>query len=369
MKTCITIFVLLFMMFGNANAREDRFNIRLVTITEAPVYANARTVVRRLTTGLLNAHYIRSAQIRGINLDQFTVNPSDYEWKVFLPSGRDKEPGLLIWLSSNSNGDIPPGLLAAAEKHGLAVLTALDSGEDEDLVQQRAPLALMGLNWFIRNHSLDKNRILVAGAGDSAIAAESLALGFADIFTGVIAVDGGMGPESQWITMPVAPLPELARKRLDLIFLGTPGNGEWNPQEVVDSFKAYCLAGATALQDIEAGTRALLFDIALTRIESSGAFQPDPDCLGKMEAALQRKATSVESSIQSGDWKNARKLLAEMDIRFGGLAEEQVLANAGKLQEHDEDFFEDIAEFIAPFERDTRIENVMPRASPIYGVD
>jgi pimeloyl-ACP methyl ester carboxylesterase len=224
------------------------------------------------------------------------------------------------------------------ERLGVVFITAARSGNDENPLGRRVPLALLGAAEARRRFPIDPERVYVGGFSGGSRIALRLALAYPDVFRGVI-LDAGSDP----IGTPQVPLPPpdlftLFQAQTHVVYI----TGERDSEHLADdahsirSLHEWCVANVD-----EAVQPHVLHEIALpgalsqalgTLMARGPAESPKlARCRAALAAGLDARLREVEELLSKGATHEGAARLRQIDERFGGLAAPRSVELAGRL--------------------------------------
>jgi pimeloyl-ACP methyl ester carboxylesterase len=308
-----------------------------VSFTNYPSLAHSSELVRRLASPLAGAAMERL--LAGRRLNETPLDLSRERYIVYVPA---HEPpagyGLLVFVPPWDEAHLPLGWASVLDRFGVVYVSAAGSGNSASTVGRREPLALIAEANAAQRYPIDPERIFVGGFSGGSRVALRLALGYPDVFRGVM-LNAGSDP----IGDPAAPLPprdlfELFRTRTRLVYVTGDRDDAARPNDVDSqgSMKRWCVAHYTVepMADVghkaadPAGLAAALADLEKP-VTTDAAKQAA--CQARVDRALGAALAEVKKLIASGKRDEARKRLIALDTRFGGLAAPASLGLAGNV--------------------------------------
>lgn len=208
-------------------------------------------------TPLADLHEVASRLGMGDRPVGQSLVPADESWHVYVPEDYDgTQPyGVLVWISPYESGELPAGWEHALKDHRLIYVAADKSGNAEDVLSRRVPLALTGLAGIQATYKVDPVRIYVGGFSGGGATASHVAAAYADLFTGGLFVSGGHGIGTAEMAAPAPDRLRLMRSRGRYVF--TVGGEETDNQimvtRAVDAFRALCVLRVKYLRVPNAG--------------------------------------------------------------------------------------------------------------------
>ncbi len=113
----------------------------------------------------------------------------EYEsFEVYVPAQYNSEVsyGLIVWISPNESGAIPPDWQSLMDKRKLIWVGANLSGNQANMYTRRIPLALDAAYNMQKLYNIDMDRLYVSGLSGGGRISSMVALHFPDLFTGGI---------------------------------------------------------------------------------------------------------------------------------------------------------------------------------------
>ncbi|HEY4126489.1 MAG TPA: hypothetical protein VGN70_00380 [Gammaproteobacteria bacterium] len=288
------------------------------------------TVSFSQSTPLADQHEVAERLGMGNLSPGASIAPSSETWHVYVPEAYSgSEPyGVLVWVSPSDSGELPHGWQSALKGHKLIYVAADRSGNSQDVVTRRVPLALMGLAGIEADYKIDISRVYVGGFSGGGVTASHIAAGYADIFAGGLFVSTSHG-----IGTPDMPVPALERYRLMQgrgRYVFTAGSEETDNQimttRAVDAFRALCVLRVDYIHIANAGHG----NLEPGPLERSLRYLDGPSAVGASESAdcekqlgERRAATlaAVRQALVAGDAARAKERIGEFRTAFGPLAE------------------------------------------------
>ena len=310
------------------DARAEGHTFRDVVFTNYTEHSSNPQLVRRLLSPLAAERLKRELAASHTTLAAQPVNLAVERFIVYVPTQRPARGfAVLVFVPPWQDARLPQGWASALDQHGAIFVSAARSGNDENVMGRREPLALLAAQNILQQYPVDPERVYIAGFSGGSRIALRLALGYPDVFRGVI-LNAGSDP----IGDPQVPLPP---KDLFLKFQSSTRliyiTGERDTPHMSDdlmsmrSLRQWCVFNVDSYVQPRLG-HEVAPPTALSRALRSllDAVPPDPAKLTACRSAIDRelaaKLRQVESLIANGRRAEAEKLLNKVDGRFGGLA-------------------------------------------------
>ena len=303
-------------------------------------YAENAELMRRMASPLTRLAEERTLSASGATLARYPLDVAAERFLVYQPTAQPPPNGfaLLVFVPPWQDARLPPGWAMVLERLGVVFITAARSGNDENPLGRRVPLALLAAAEARRRFPIDPERVYVGGFSGGSRIALRLALAYPDVFRGVI-LDAGSDP----IGTPQVPLPPqdlftLFQARTHVVYI----TGERDSDHLADdarsirSLHEWCVANVD-----EAVQPHVLHEIALpgalsqalgTLVARGPVESPKlARCRAALAAALDARLREVEELIGKGAAHEAAARLRQIDERFGGLAAPRSVELAGRL--------------------------------------
>lgn len=300
---------------------------RDVVFSDYSPLSRSEEVARRMLTPLAAEAVRRKLRASGSALVEQSVDLKGERFVVYVPARRPPEGyGLLVFVPPWNQAALPDGWARALDREGVIYVSAARSGNEENVLGRRAPLALLGAENVLRRYPVDRRRIYVGGFSGGSRVALRLALAYPDLFRGAF-LNAGSDP----IGDAGAPLPSpelfarfqddtrlvLATGAEDAVSLSMDGAS-------VASLRGWCVSNVKVRvipfarhQPASAST----LDDALQAFDAPARPADQSRCRAARGAELAAGVDEVRGLIAKGERAAARRRLHELDARFGGLAD------------------------------------------------
>ncbi|RAO76558.1 hypothetical protein [Dyella jiangningensis] len=311
---------------------------RDMVFDQYPDVATSSQLIRRLVSPL-NAQRIRQqAHATGIAIREQPIDLSKERFTVYVPAHAPPEGyALMVFVPPWDEARIPLTWIPVLERRGIVLVTAAASGNDEDVLDRREPLALLGAANAMSRYHIDPRRVFVGGFSGGSRVALRLALGYADLFHGVL-LDAGSDVLGQQIPLPPRELLEQFQASTRVVYLtgATDTSRQQADRQSRQSLKQWCIT------DIDARTipwtgHEIADPSALDRaLESLERHAPDDaaslaTCRARIDKDLNEQLDAVEASLARDERDRARSRLQDIDLRFGGMAAPRIVELASRL--------------------------------------
>lgn len=297
-----------------------------------PLAARAE-VAARMLHGLQHQRLVAHAASSGRRLEGAALDPRAERWQLFVPdSCRDAPCGLLVWVSPWDQAAPPRDWLAALEVARVAYVAAERSGNAQDVLDRRVPLALLGLAGVRARIEVDPARVYIGGFSGGGRVASRIAAGYPDQFRGgvFVATSDGLGTSDA----AVPPLARLAALRAGRWWFAVGDEDQENAAITHDAYKHWqrvCALGSRLTRVTGWGHRtldgrrlrqALRFLDAPPTVSASA----QTACEHALTTAAAAALAEVRRLREAGATAEARSALLDAHRSFGGLIEVEFAA-------------------------------------------
>lgn len=303
----------------------------------SPLASNAeiaRRVLSPLGVARVNAVLAQShAELR----DQ-PVDPAKETFVLYVPAKMPEAGyGLLVFVPPWEEEGIPRDWPAVLDDKGMIIVSAGKSGNAENVLSRRLPLALIAARNVMAKYRIDAARVYAGGMSGGSKVAMKLALGWPDLFRGAL-LNAGADPVGRAGThVPPRDLMLTFQENSRLVYV-TGDRDQVNLAGDVSSARSmrdFCMFNLERITMHDRGhdtadpvslRRALdLLDEKVT--PDAGLAQ----CRAGLDAEWSKGLDRVEAQIRDGKRDSARVALDELDLKYGGLAAPRSLAADARL--------------------------------------
>lgn len=247
---------------------------------------------------------------------------------VFVPSQAPvRGYGLLVFIPPWEEARVPAGWGPVLNRQGVLFVSAANSGNRADIMNRRQPLALLAYYNLSRLFPLDRTRLYVGGFSGGARVALRLALGYPDVFRGVL-LDAGSDPiGNQDAPLPPPALFAQAQERLQVVMVsgGSDSINVERDAQSAQSLRHWCLyhvstdqLPGTGHEPVNsAGLARALHVLDAPPVEDMNRLEA---CRQAVDRAMRAGLRRVGDLVQGGKPAAASALLNKLDTLYGGLA-------------------------------------------------
>jgi predicted esterase len=308
----------------------------------SPLTSNTE-LVRRLLSPLAGAQIEANLESSKQRLIEQSIDLSAERFVIYVPARAPPAGyGLLVFLPPWQDARVPSGWQSVLDDYGMIFVSAARSGNEENVLARREPLALLAAVNVMQRYAVDPAHVYVGGFSGGSRIALRLAMAYPDLFHGAL-LDAGSDPLGDPAVggppLPPRELFERFQESTRIVYLtGERDTGhlamdtsslkslrDWcvfnvESQTIVDAAHAAASPGAFA-----AALHALVGPLGSSPAKLSA-------CRAGIDQRLDARLQQVEFLIAAGKRDEAHKLLTGIDLHFGGLAAPRSLELLKKLQ-------------------------------------
>jgi pimeloyl-ACP methyl ester carboxylesterase len=316
-------------------------SLREVVFTQYDPLFSSAEILRRLVLPLAVEQHREFAARQHETLAPYPIDLSKERFLVYVPSTAPPAGGfaLLVFISPRDSlaladlagageeqPSLPPGWASQLDKYGVIFVAPAGAGNTTPVLSRRVPLALSAEENIVREYPVDRERIYVGGFSGGSRVALHVALGYPDVFRGGV-LNAGSDPvgDSEY---PLPPRDLLLRFQASHLVYVTGAMDTSNvalDASSLTSMREWCVFDVDSYNRLDV-THEVMSSTAFGRALALllNRVSPDPPrleaCRSRVEAELQQKLGRAETLISTARRNEARKLLLDIDKRYGGLA-------------------------------------------------
>lgn len=300
----------------------------LVEADRLSPYARALEISRRMLSPVVHDRVVSfSAQTR-VELKEHDIELDGEAFDLHVPESPmpARGYGVVVFVAPVRHMPMPLDWKRELSERGLVLVAARRSGNSQNVIKRRVPLALHGLQYVVDRYRVDPQRVYVAGFSGGSRVAQRIAMGYPDLFRGALLIGGSDRLGENGVVPPPADLMQLFQTRTRIVF----ATGQEDlPNRAKDagtreSLADFCVAGvvnraARRTGHSLPGRRAL--GPALDALEMPVAVTDDNRrCREDLHREVAAALADASALVAARDWKAAAASLKAIDDRFGGLA-------------------------------------------------
>jgi hypothetical protein len=326
---------------GAGNAADGAATVQhdVVFTDYSPLSGNLE-LARRMLSPLTFAQLEREASRRNVKLREQPVDLANERFAMYVPAQAPAAGyALLVFIAPWQPAAVPRNWTAALDRHGMILVTAANSGNTENVLERRIPLALLAAHNVMQRYPVDKDQLYIGGLSGGSRVALRIALAFPDVFHAVLLHSGSDRIGTAETPLPSAELFKRFQESMRVVYL-TGENDRVNLDTDAESRASmqYWCAFDIDVEPFPFGGHELAgprdIDLALTAL--GGHARPRPDRLASCRAHREKETSEqlldVEEMLGRGKSQDALTLLKRIDVRFAGLAAPRSVELAQKLQ-------------------------------------
>jgi hypothetical protein len=310
-----------------------------VVFTEYSPMSRSVEITRRLLSPLANAEVARILAQSAAGLREQAIDLSMETFAFYVPpTAPPTGYALLVFIPPWQKSTLPAGWAPVLNKHGVIFVSASKSGNDENVLDRRIPLALLGAFNVMQLYPVAKDQIYIGGFSGGSRVALRVALGYPDLFHGAMLNAGsdrlGTGP----LVLPTVDLFKQFQSSSRLTYVTGSEDSSIIQTDIAsrDSASELCVFGTTTHTMIRVG-HDIADPASLDRALGALSARAAPDeaklaaCRQHLEKAMSEKLQNVKDLLDRDKSHDASKLLMKIDTQYGGLAAPESLNLAARI--------------------------------------
>jgi hypothetical protein len=284
-------------------------------------------IARRALTPLANVEIART----GARLRPQAVDLTQESFSIYVPAQRPPHGwGLMVFIPPWQEARLPPGWAAVFDASGVIFVSAAKSGNEENVLDRRIPLALLGAYNIMQRYPIDPERVYISGFSGGSRVALKTALAYPDLFRGAL-LNAGSDPigDTQALLPPDDLFAQFQNSTRLVYVTGSEDSGSIQLDLASrNSMTAWCVFDTVVETEFRVGHDAATpYSVrrALTALDQHAPVDPAKlsacraHVAKEMAADLERVADLIGRDKPHDAWRSLTKL----DIRYGGLAAPQ----------------------------------------------
>jgi predicted esterase len=302
--------------------------LRDVVFAEYTEYSSNGELLRRLASPLTELRLEQgSAGFEAARAGQAITLPAE-RFIVYVPPQQPPGGfGLLVFVPPWQEARIPPGWAGALDRNGTIFVSAAHSGNEENVMARREPLAVLAAHNIMHRYPVDPQRVYIGGFSGGGRVALRLALGYPDLFRGAVLNAGSDPIGDEQIPLPPRDLFSRFQESTHLVYV--TGSEDATPAaedaRSMRSMHEWCVFNVESYPQPRIGHEVASAAMLAHALESLLKAPPAEArrlsaCRSGIERELATALENVGALLASGRPGDARRLLEKIDRRFGGLA-------------------------------------------------
>ena len=316
----------------------------LVTLDALSPLAGRDEIAHRLLSPLARMEYDRVVAQQHLQVIDQTIATGEEQYDLFvpeLPAGSgDDAYGLVVFISPGPDFTVPSDWRGILARERLILISARRSGNAQNMLGRRVPLALHGYGYATRHYKVDPERVYVAGFSGGGRTAQLVAFAWPDVFHGVLMFAGSDPFGDGAVAPPPRELMRLVQTRLRIV-QSTGMADEVNiaiDGRTRRTLAGLCIRNVSHVDQPRLGhglPRAVGFGKALKALlEPAASAGDDAQCNARLQARIDSELAEVDRLITAGRQAQARKRLLEVDAHYGWLAAPDSIEAMQRLSDH-----------------------------------
>jgi pimeloyl-ACP methyl ester carboxylesterase len=297
---------------------------RNVTFASYSPLSRSAEIAHRTLTPLIDLQIARaSAQLR-----PQAVDLAQERFLVYVPAQHPSRGySLMVFIPPWQDAQLPRGWATILDDHGMIFVSAAKSGNDENVLDRRIPLALLGAYNVIERYPIDPDQIYIGGFSGGSRVALRVALAYPDLFRGALLNAGSDPIGGSESSLPPDDLFAQFQSSTRVVYV-TGSDDSWNIQHDMvsrDSMQAWCVFGTIIETEPHVGHEVAgssSLRRALTALDQRAPLDAAKlsACRTRIAKDLAGDLQRVAELIERDKPRDARVSLTKLDIRYGGLA-------------------------------------------------
>lgn len=299
-----------------------------VVFTDYSPLSRSSELVRRLLSPLNAWRVSQSAMRPGHALREQPLDLAHEQFTVHVPA--HAAPGgyaLLVFVPPWPQASVPSAWTTTLDRHGMIYVSAVNSGNDADVLDRRVPLALLAAWNIMQRYPVDPQRIYIGGFSGGSRVAERIALGYPDLFHGALLIAGSDPIGTTQMSLPSATLFRQFQDATRLVYLTGQNDADHldmdsHSQQSMHDWCVFHVDTVAAPWTAHALPGPAPLSQALDLLDKP--VQTDPDklapCREGIDKALNARLQKAEALLAGGEPAAAETLLDGIDAYYGGLA-------------------------------------------------
>ena len=290
----------------------------------SPLAAKAELIDRVLVPTLAD-RIRRFERASGRHAAEHTIDLADERFDLFVPEvPASGSYALLVFVPPMPEFPLSSGWKSVLRRQGMIFVAARRSGNEQNVLDRRIPLALHALHNVSLRWPVDPGRVYVSGFSGGSRVAWRIARAYADVFSGVLLIGGSDAFGEPGTAPPQAQLMRHLRERSRIVFAtgGSDLPNRGKDARTIASLEAFCVPGVRTIPVPRVDhwvPPARRFAEALRALEQPLPPADTAACERALEARIGSGMAEVERLFEAGDAAAAGDALGDLEDRFGGL--------------------------------------------------
>ena len=299
-----------------------------VVFSDYSPLSSSSELLHRLLSPLSAVQLARRLAHSAVALRDQPIDLAQERFSVYIPSHRPTQGyGLLVFVPPWENAMLPRGWAAILDHRGVIFVSAANSGNEANILDRREPLALLAAHNIMRRFRVDPERIYIGGYSGGSRVALRLALGYPDVFRGAFLNAGSDAIGDAQVPLPPPELFSRFQEMTRIVYISGQNDAVNVDKDAASrqSMLEWCVFDWYAERSPwtgheVAGSTVLgrAFDMLEKHAEPKSARLKN--CRLHINQELGKQIDQANDLLAAGNVDGARKLLNNIDTRYGGLA-------------------------------------------------
>lgn len=302
-----------------------------VTFTDYTPLSGSSELLRRELTPIAYAQVSASLA----SLPAQSIDLANENFLIYVPSSPPPAAGyeLMVFVPPWDRARLPEEWSSVLDDHHMIFVTAARSGNDQNVLTRREPLALLAEANIAARYRINPARIYVGGMSGGSRVAMRLALAYPDVFVGAF-LNAGSDPFGS-SSIPIPPADLFRRFQENTRFFYATGAQDFANLELdgrsIQSMRAFCAFHTereTMMNLGHAVAPASVLAKGLSYLETppTADAQGLSFCRAELANDLRAKLQDIRRDAAAGRQDDEKKTLIEVNDHFGGLAGDAIAA-------------------------------------------
>lgn len=309
-----------------------------VVFTQYSPLSSSAELARRLVSPLNALRLQQQAAATGTAIREQPVDLAVERFALYVPAHAPAQGyALLVFVPPWNEAKVPTEWLDTLEKQGVILVSAANIGNDTNVLDRRDPVALLAAYNVMARYRVDPKRVYVGGFSGGSRVALRLALGYPDLFHGVL-LEAGSDVVGDQIALPPGELLHQFQTSTRVVYLTGAKDSfhEDADRESRHSLQTWCVINVETqsmawtgheLADAASLARAL----ASLDAHKPAAVDRLANCRDHVDRDLNDQLAQVMQLLHAGQVDSARRQLLRIDAHYGGLAAPRSVEMAKQL--------------------------------------
>jgi hypothetical protein len=329
-------------MVAQAHAEDapDTVPNRQMTFDHYSPLASGYELLDRVIRPLLAERLLADVAAKGTRIAEQSIDLAQEHFALYVPKSPAPPAGygLMVFVPPWQQAAIPARWLSVFDRHGMIVVAAAQSGNPENVVSRRIPLALTGYENVKQRYALNPEHVYIGGFSGGSRVAMRTALAYPDVFRGAFLNSGSDAIGTAEVPLPKADLFRQFEEHSRLVYV--TGSEDTDPlardRQSRESAGPLCISESVTFTMTHKGHEpadSWNLERVLTTLEQPRS--PDSkleQCRARRTQEMTQQVAEVEHLIDAGKLSEAVRKLDQVDQHFGGLALPSTLDIARRLR-------------------------------------